>query len=44
MKKKSVLMTSALMAVSLLVGWGNKRIHNWDEVVCEWSSDHKIRD
>ena len=40
MKKKSVLMTSALMAVSLLAGCGNKHVHNWGEVVYEWSADH----
>ena len=41
MKKKLVLMTSALMAISLLAGCGNKHVHNWGEVVYEWSTDHK---
>ena len=44
MKKKLVLMTSALMAASLLVCYGNKHVHNWGEVVYEWSADHKISD
>ena len=41
MKKKLVLMTSALMAISLLAGCGNKHVHNWGVVVYEWSTDHK---
>ena len=40
MKKKLVLMTSALMAISLLAGCGSKHVHNWGEVVYEWSADH----
>ena len=41
MKKKLVLMTSALMAISLLAGCGSQHTHNWGEVVYEWSTDHK---
>lgn len=44
MKKKLVLMTSILIVASLLTGCGNKYIHNWSEVVYEWSIDHKICD
>ena len=40
MKKKLILMTFALMAISLLAGCGNKHVHNWGEVVYEWSADH----
>ena len=40
MKKKLVLMTSALMAVSLLAGC-NKHAHEWGEVVYTWSQDNK---
>ncbi len=39
-KKKLVLMTSALMAIGLLAGCGNNHVHNWGEVVYEWSADH----
>jgi outer membrane murein-binding lipoprotein Lpp len=44
MKKKSVLMTSALMAVSLLAGCENEHVHNRGEAVYEWPADHKICD
>lgn len=40
MKKKIVLMTSALMAISLLSGC-NKHAHEWGEVVYTWSQDNK---
>ena len=40
MKKKLVLMTSALMAMSLLAGC-NKHTHEWGEVVYSWSQDNK---
>ena len=40
MKKKLVLMTSALMAISLLTGCGSEHVHNWGEVVYEWSADY----
>ncbi len=40
MKKKLVLMTSALMAISLLTGC-NKHSHDWGEVVYTWSQDNK---
>lgn len=33
-------MTSALMAIGLLAGCGNKHVHSWDEVVYEWFADH----
>ncbi|MBR1847361.1 MAG: leucine-rich repeat domain-containing protein [Bacilli bacterium] len=42
MKKKVVLMTSALMAVGLLAGCGKSdHTHEWGDVVYEWSADHK---
>ena len=40
MKKKLVLMTSALMTVGLLAGCGNNHVHNWGEVIYTWSSDN----
>jgi hypothetical protein len=39
MKKKLVLMTSALMAISLLAGC-NKHTHEWGEVTYTWSADN----
>ena len=40
MKKKLVLMTSALMAVSLLAGCGNKHTHEWGDVSYTWADDN----
>ena len=40
MKKKLVLMTSALMAIGLLAGCGNQHTHDWGEVTYTWSSDN----
>ncbi len=40
MKRKLVLMTSALMAISLLAGCGHEHVHNWGKVVYEWSTDY----
>ena len=40
MKKKLVLMTSALMAASLLAGCGNKHTHEWGEATYTWASDN----
>ena len=40
MKKKLVLMTSALMAIGLLAGCGSKHTHEWGEVIYTWSTDH----
>ncbi len=39
MKKKLVLMTSALMAIGLLAGC-NSHSHDWGEVIYTWSSDN----
>ena len=40
MKKRLVLMTSALLTMSFLTGC-NTHTHNWDEVTYTWSSDYK---
>ena len=39
MKKKLVLMTTALMAITLLTGC-NSHSHDWGEVIYTWSSDN----
>lgn len=40
MKKKLVLMTSALMAISLLAGCGSKHTHEWGDVSYTWAEDN----
>lgn len=40
MKKKLVLMTSALMAIGLLAGCGSQHAHEWGEVTYTWSDDY----
>ena len=40
MKKKLVLMTSALMAIGLLAGCGNKHTHEWGDVSYAWAEDN----
>ena len=40
MKKKLVLMTSALMAITLLAGCGNKHTHEWGDVSYTWAEDN----
>ena len=40
MKKKLVLMTSALMTIGLLAGCGNQHTHEWGDVSYTWAEDN----
>ena len=40
MKKKLVLMMSALMAITLLAGCKSKHVHNWGAITYTWAEDN----